>query len=252
MILKEFFEKYANDAELMDEVAEAYLQRRNYDYKPLPPKENVIAGMTGFLSKLVGREAKPSEYILMPIWFAIDDGREVRAELFKKADVLAFQPSIPLEVMEENFAKVSGMSSDEIEKLLTHDVPTAYGYLFDEWDDTLGYEVFLPEEADRELEVAFAEDIIWELTFFGIDEEKHRAALQEAIDDIREGEEDVKAGRCKSYTSFDDFRAEMGLPPMPKKTPEEIEAGRKKTYAEFLENEISRTRTLMKCREAIS
>ena len=141
---------------------------------------------------------------------------------------------------------IEGLADEELERLVHLRVfPESYAFEFSPWTEILGYEIDVRNACDvGATELCAA--VIWEMTFFGFDEEQVEAERQKLHEATREAEEISKLPeeeQRKYYVPMEEIFIEFDIP---EQTEEEKQAAHRKLCWEVLTNNLRTYQTLKK------
>lgn len=235
----------------VEDVAKCYVERRDYDEEPeLPSEDEMIKILGRFVESLLRKiPASKSEYIIVPVKYKEYGKEGVYAISYKKDDIASFKPALTMGEMEDNAVKAQTCDITELPYLIDTSLPESYSYSFTPWEETLAHEVFLPND-NPEYIAAFAEDLLWGMSFNGYTEESQDERRQELNEMIENSEKAVKEGRYRSSDEvFSELREKYGFEDL--RTPEEKEADKRRIYMEIIEAQIAITCMLLLCQNSL-
>lgn len=140
-----------------------------------------------FCEKLMNIEAKKSEYIILALPYYDEGISRVSSYMFQKdelRDSLSDYSGLIFPNLEDN------LTDEELEKYLDAVnawMPESYGYDFMDWDEVLGSEV-LYDNIERMGKDDFIADVLFEMSFNGMTEERQKERLEQLEEALRETE----------------------------------------------------------------
>lgn len=173
----------------------------------------------------------------------VNKGKELlEARLYRKENVREYAAA-PSQL--DDLEDIQNLDEDELQRLTSAKLlPDSYGFKLSPWAEILGYEV--DERNVRDVGGAsLCAAVIWEMTFFGLDEQAVEAERQKLDEAFRQAEEIQKlpeAEQDKYYLTAEEVFANWGLPP---RTEEEQQAAHQQLCDEILTNCL-RTRKALK------
>ena len=112
-------------------------------------------------------------------------------------------------------------------------LPEHYAFEFSEWDKILGAQVYLPNVKGAG-ELKFLSAVFYEMTFFGLSEERHKERVAEMEAELLESEKQLEDPEYREQcTSLDELLEEFGIE-REKPTPEEEAERHRKACEEML------------------
>ena len=231
-------------------LAEIYMTRRDYyDGLDMPTIENVDAGMTRFIEEFSNLESKDcSEYIIVPSYRSEDDERHLVSDMYKIEDLKRYEivdESTLIEI-ERNAAQadVEWLQDRMCEISCTSQNIYRYGYSWCDWSEIVEVLVF-DRDLDEERRDIFAEDVLWELTWNGIDKESHDERVEELEEMLSERIESIQSVETHTGCSIDELYEKLGVP---RKSEKEKALDRLKMYRVMLRDIIDEARILTRCK----
>ena len=205
------------------DIAAALLYRLDVD----PAKRGKgIRRITALIDSLRGMEPETTDYMLLGVYHMYDDREFLDANLYSKSELPAELVPLPGIITAKG---VDELTVDETEQA-ARAIPLPQGYAFElsPWREVLGYEVNIANAQEVGM-AAFCAAVLYEMTFFGFDEEAVDAERQKLYDSFREAEELDKLPpeeRAKHIFSAEEVFAELGIP-------EPSEEERQKTHRQM-------------------
>ena len=227
-------------------IAEQYVARRNYyGSDNMPSVEEAEKGIQSFVARLLQKDVRnDGKWIIVPVSCVDDSKREINAERYEISSVLDFVPELNMAEMETQVEKAKNADLEYVAELVANPAtPAPHMYTFEDWEDILGYQVYLLNE---NMMSAVAEDVLWYMAFNGTTNEAREVRMQEIFDDLKEAEEQIESGQCLTWGELKKrLHDEIGYEDT--RTQEEKDASRRQCYVEMLENKITRTCVLLAC-----
>lgn len=181
------------------------------DFEPAKRNEG-IRRITALIDSLRGMEQEATNYILLGVCHMYDDKEFLDANLYYKSELPAELAPLP-EVLE--MKGIDELTVDETEQAARAiQLPQCYAFELSPWREVLGYEVNIANAQEIGI-AAFYAAVLYEMTFFGFDEEAVDAERQKLYDSLREAEELDKLPleeRAKHFFSAEKVFAELGIP----------------------------------------
>lgn len=175
-------------------------------------KDKVRENMTEFINMLLTLTPKVSDDYIMIYqkYYDTDIDDEIKEysimELYKKEEL---QKSLDkIHGMENPVTYYNeSMSKDDLKGLVQkYDfMPHGYGYEFNEWEETLGYEVYTKNLTEENIQEALY-NILYEMTFNGMTRETQEERKNELDDSIKETEELLKLPEEERKKHFKDAK----------------------------------------------
>ena len=205
------------------DIAAALVDR--LDIEPAKRNEG-IRRITTLIDSLRGMEPEATDYMLLGVCHLYDDKEFLDANLYYKSELPAELTPLP-EVLE--MKGIDELTVDETEQAARAiQLPQCYAFELSPWHEVLGYEVNIANVQEVGI-AAFCAAVLYEMTFFGFDEEAVDAERQKLYDSFREAEELDKLPpeeRAKHFFSAEEVFAELGIP-------EPSEEERQKTHRQM-------------------
>ena len=206
-------------------------------------RERAMKRLIKFIKNLDKIEPVDSGHLIFGIFLVDEDGEYLDPCLYCKEELAAgFQPKSELASLES----IERLTDEELERLAhVRDFPESYAFEFSPWNEILGYEIDVRNACD----VGAAElcaAVIWEMTFFGFDEECVEAERQKLYEAAREAEEIIKLPeeeQKKCYVSSEEIFAKFDIP---ERTEEEKQEAHRKLCREVLTNNLRTYQALKK------
>ena len=226
------------------EIAAALLDK--FSNKP----ENTEQGMKRllqFIENLCQIEPVDSGHLILGVIHTGEEGEFLDPCLYCKEEITAsFREDSEL----SRLNGIEGLSEEEIKRLAQiRDFPSSYAFEFSPWNEILGYEVDM-QNACEVGAAALCAAVLWEMTFFGLDEaqvEEERRKLDELLREAEKLSALPEEEREKHYTSAEEFFAKWGFP---EPTEEERRESKRRLYREILINNLRTYRALEKYMES--
>ena len=206
-------------------------------------RDKGICRITALIDSLRYMEPDATDYMLLGVYHMYDDREFLDANLYRKSELTAELAPLPGVLAVKS---VDELTVDETEQTArTIQLPQGYAFELSPWCEVLGYEVNIANA--REVGVAaFCAAVLYEMTFFGFDEEAVDAERQKLYDSFREAEELDKLPpeeRAKHFFSAEEVFAELGIP---EPSEEERQEAHRQMCREMLINSLRTYRMLEK------
>ena len=206
-------------------------------------RERVLKRLLKFIEDLHQIEPVDSGHLILGIVHVDEDGDFLNPCLYCKEEL---EPGYRADSELAGLEDIEGLSEEEIEWLAhIRDFPASYAFEFSPWNEILGYEIDACNASDvGKAELCAA--VIWEMTFFGFDEERVEEERQKLYEATREAEEISKLPkeeREKHYVSAEELFSKFGLP---ERTEEEKQEAHRNLCREVLTNNLRTYRALKK------
>lgn len=224
-------------------LADAYVAKQDV---PPEKRDQAVERVIAFIESLKDTAPKDTNHLILGIQIVDDDEENGRREfldafLFKKDDLVA---KFDWDSSLSRVTTLEGLTDEQIEEMAhTRIFPDNYAYDLSPWTEILGYEV----DPDNALEVGpvpLAATVLWEMTFFGFDEEDVESEREERYRRVRELDKVLKFPEEKQEKYFipiEQVFAELGLP---EQTAEEQEENYRKLCREMAENGLRKYQTI--------
>ena len=191
------------------DIAAALIDRLDIE----PGKRNEgIRRITALIDILRGMEPEATDYILLGVCHMYDDREFLDANLYRKSELPAELAPLP-DIL--TMKGIDELTADETEQAARAiQLPQSYAFELSPWREVLGYEVNIANAQEVGV-AAFCAAVLYEMTFFGFDEETVDAERQKLYDSFREAEELDKLPpeeRAKHFFSAEEVFAELGIP----------------------------------------
>jgi hypothetical protein len=191
------------------DIAAALIDR--LDIEPVKRNEG-IRRITALIDSLRGMEPEATDYILLGVCHMYDDKEFLDANLYYKSELPAELAPLP-DILE--MKGIDELTVDETEQTARAiRLPQCYAFELSPWRGVLSYKVNIANA--REVGIAaLCATVLYEMTFFGIDEKTVDAERQKLCDSFREAEELDKLPpeeRAKHFFSAEEVFAELGIP----------------------------------------
>ena len=224
-------------------LADAYVAKQE-----VPPEKHdqAVECVTAFIQSLKDKDPKDTNHLILGIQIVDDDEDDSRREfldacLFKKDDLVA---KFDWDSSLSRVTTLEHLTDEQIEELAqTRILPDSYAYDLSPWSEILGYEVD-PDNAFAVGPVPLATAVLWEMTFFGFDEEDVESEREKRYRRARELDKVLKFPQEKQEKYFipiEQAFAEMGLP---EQTAEEQEENYRKLCRAMAENGLRQYQTI--------
>ena len=205
--------------------------------------ERAIKRILNFIDCLNQIEPVDSGHLILGIFHVDEDGDFLDPCLYCKEELEAgYRADSELSGLED----IEELAEEEIERLAhLRDFPESYAFEFSPWNEILGYEINVRNTCD----VGTAElcaAIIWEMTFFGFEEDKVEAERQKLHEAAREAEKISKLleeDQRKYYVPMEEVFAEFDIP---EQTEEEKQEAHRNLCREVLTNNLRTYQALKK------
>ncbi len=201
-------------------------------------REAAIQRITEFIMAL--RDIEPCEtgHLLLGIYHFDDDGEFLDPCLYSKKELLAeFAPESELSQM-KSLAEIDPLDDEDLDRLAHCKArPESYSFMLSPWNEILGYEVE-PRNVEEVGSAVLCAEILYEMTFFGFEEETVEAERQKLHDSIREFEEIRRLPeeeQKKHFIPAEELFAKLGLP---ERTENEEQSEQRRLCREVLANQI--------------
>lgn len=222
------------------DIAAALIDR--LDVEPAK-RDKGIRRITALIDTLRGMELEATDYMLLGVYHMYEDKEFLNANLYCKSELHAKLAPLPDILAVKD---VDELTADETEQTARAiQLPQGYAFELSPWCEVLGYEVNIANA--REVGVAaFCAAVLYEMTFFGFDEEAVDAERQKLYDSFREAEELDKLPpeeRAKHFFSAEEVFAGLGIP---EPSEEERQEAHRQMCREMLINSLRTYRMLEK------
>ena len=175
-------------------------------------RDRDIHRITALIDILHGMEPETTDYMLLSVYHMYDDKEFLDANLYCKSELPAELAPLP------DILAVKGINElavDETEQAARAiQLPQGYAFELSPWREVLGYEVNIAN-AQKVGIAALCAAVLYEMTFFGFDEEAVEAERQKLYDSLHEAEELDKfppEERAKHFFSTEEVFAELDIP----------------------------------------
>lgn len=205
---------------------------RQPDYEKPYDRDIVENNMKKFIETLVDLTPKDDkkEHIMIYEKYWDDEEEYTSLELYIREDILNCIKEIDGKELPVTEDYSLDMSSEELRELCRKfNFPQGYGYEFNEWEETLGYEVYEGNLTKENIQDCIY-DVLFEMSFNGMTREHQEERRKELDDSIKEVEEIRKLPeeeQKKHFHTLDDLYDEFD---MERPTPEEHEMSLRKTW----------------------
>ena len=206
-------------------------------------RERAKKRLVQFIEDLNQIEPVESGHMVLGIFHVDEDGDYLDPCLYRKEDLAA---GLPPDSELDKLECIDGLCEAEVERLAhIRDFPESYAFEFSRWNEILGYEIDVRNAYDvGATELCAA--VIWEMTFFGFDEERVEAERQKLHEAAREAEEIRKLPeeeQRKFYVPMEEVFAKFDIP---ERTEEEKQEAHRKLCREVLTNNVRTYQALKK------
>lgn len=197
-------------------------------------REQAEEALTRFVRSLDPIEPVGERDLILGILRTSEEGEFLEPCLYRKAEIAA---KFHIEPELEELSGLEGLSEEEIERLAYLDpLPDSYAFEYAPWNEVLGCEVYLPNA--REVgETALCAAVLWEMSFFGLEESRVERAREQLHEAVQEAEEE----RNKSFVSLEELCESLGIP---RQTEEEKRKSHLRLCREQLTNRLRTYRVL--------
>ena len=198
-------------------------------------RERVMKRLVKFIEGLNQIEPVDCGHLILGIFRVDEDGDFLDPCLYCKEELEAgCRADSELAGLED----IEELAEEEIERLAhLRDFPESYAFEFSPWKEILGYEIDVRNTYDvGATELCAA--VIWEMTFFGFDEERVEVERQKLHEAAREAEEIRKLPeeeQRKYYVSMKEVFAKFDIP---ERTEEEKQETHRKLCREEQTNNL--------------
>ena len=194
------------------DIANAFIDRLRIKTKHL---EKALRRMMDFILTLCDIEPCETGYLLLGIYHFDENGEFLNPCLYVKKDLISEFDSASEIAQLKDIAEIDALDVEVAERLAhIRFCPENYGFEFAPWKEILGYEL----DAHNVQEVgpaALCAEILYEMTFFGFDEDKVETERQKLYETVRESEEFRKLPQeeqKKHFIPAEKLFAEFGIP----------------------------------------
>lgn len=222
------------------EQARLICENRPYYEKPYD-KEIVEKNITQFIDTLIGLKPKKDnkEHIMIYEKYWDDEAEECTAlELYVRKDLIDCIEKIKGKELPVTEDYSLDMPSEKLKELcLKFEFPQGYGYEFNAWEETLGYEVYERNLTDENIQNCIYA-VLFELSFNGMTrdtQEERRKELDDSIKEMEELRALPKEEQEKHFHTIDDLYAEFNIE---RPTPEEQEKSYRKVWYYSLKSNL--------------
>ena len=222
------------------DIATALLDRLNVE----PAKRDKgIRRITALIDTLRDMEPEATDYMLLGVYHMYEDKEFLDANLYCKSELPAELAPLPDILAVKG---VDDLTVDETEQAaLAIQLPQGYAFELSPWCEVLGYEVDIANEQEVGV-AALCAAVLYEMTFFGFDEEVVDTERQKLYDSLHEAEELDKLPpeeREKHFFSAEEVFTELGVP---EPSEEEQQETHRQMCREMLINSLRTYRMLEK------
>lgn len=199
------------------------------------------------LDRMTQIEPAESDMVILGqyTYYEFDNDFFFDTSAYKKEDLKNWEDNCDVAIIQNR-----DMTFEEKMKFMSdHHLPTSYAYEFNEWAETLGYDVSETNIALYTPVVVLA-DIINEMTFFGDQEEdvlEQKAVIDERVAEVDAILEMPEEEKAKHFVSMDDFFESIGY--VDERTEEEKTDTETKIRDAMILNWIAKYKMLKKCCE---
>lgn len=205
-------------------------------------REQAIGRIVTWMEGLKTIQPVETDCLLLGIICVNKDKEFLEPRLYRKQDLREYTAA-PSEL--DNLENIQNLDEEKLQRLASARLlPDSYGFNLSPWAEILGYEVD-ERNAQDVGGAALCAAVIWEMTFFGLDEqavEAERKKLDEALRQAEEMQKLPEAEQDKNYLTAEEVFANWGFPPQ---TEEEQQASHQQLCEEILTNCL-RTRKALK------
>ena len=165
------------------DIAAALIDRLDVE---VSQRDKGIRRITALIDSLRGMEPEATDYILLGVYHMYDDKEFLDANLYCKGELPAELAPLP-DILAVKC--IDELTADETEQAARAiQLPQCYAFELSPWREVLGYEVNIANAQEVGI-AAFCAAVLYEMTFFGFDEEAVDAERQKLYDSFREAEE---------------------------------------------------------------
>ena len=227
----------------VEDVARAFVDRLRAETEQ---REKAMQRMTKFVLSLRDIEPCESGHLLLGIYHFDDDGEFLDPCLYSQKELLAeFEPELELSQL-KSLAEIDSLDNDELDRLAhSKSRPESYSFILSPWNEVLGYKVNSHNVQDVGA-AALCAEVLYEMTFFGFEEEKVEAERRNLHETLRESEEIRKLPeeeQKKHFIPAEELFAKLGLP---ERTKDEEQSEQRRRCREVLTNKIRTHQALLK------
>lgn len=227
----------------MEDVVRAFIDRLRAETEQ---REKAIQRMTKFVLSLRDIEPCESGHLLLGIYHFDDDGEFLDPCLYSKKELLVeFEPESELSQL-KSLAEIDSLEDEELDRLAHFKSrPESYSFILSPWNEILGYEVNSHNVQDVGA-AALCAEVLYEMTFFGFEEEKVEAEHRQLHETMRKSEEIRKLpeeDQKKHFIPAEELFAKLGLPERAKN---EEQSEQRRLCREVLTNKIRTHHALLK------
>ena len=234
----------------VSKLAKIYMERRDYyDGADMPEIANVEAGMARFIASLHDLDSSgEGGYIIIPVLCHEEGTVRLCANMYKVDDVIRYETidESRLHGIEINtpYEDIGWLKRQLNSISRTSQSIDSYSYSWNDWSEIVEVPV-IEEGLDEDGKDAVAEDIIWEMTWNGLDKEKHDERVEELEKMLSERSEETKQADASKGLSLEDLRKELGLP---QKSEEEKKHDRLVMWRTAVIDAVQEARALASCK----
>ena len=206
-------------------------------------RERAIKRLVQFIEDLNKIEPIESGHMILGIFHVDEDGDYLDPCLYRKENLAA---GLPLDSELARLECIDGLCEAEVERLAhIRDFPESYAFEFSRWSEILGYEIDVRNARDVGVPELCAA-IIWDMTFFGFEEEQvevERRKLDEAARESEEIRKRPEEEQKKYYIPAEEVSAKFGFP---ERTEEEKRKSHRRLCRETFTNNLRTYHALQK------
>lgn len=191
------------------DIAAALVDR--LDIEPVKRNEG-IRRIVALIDSLRGMEPETTDYMILGVYHMYDDREFLDANLYCKSEIPAGLAPLPDVLAAKGVGKLPVDETEQTARAIQ--IPQGYAFELSPWCEVLGYEVNIANAHEVGI-AAFCAAVLYEMTFFGFDEEAVEAERQKLYDSLHEAEELDKLPpeeREKHFFATEEVFAELGIP----------------------------------------
>lgn len=218
-----------------EELAMAFADRLGIDPER---REKAAQRMLRLILTLHGMEPCKTGHLLLGIYHFDADGEFLDPCLYDKKEIITeFDPASAFSQLKDP-SQIDALDDDTAERLAhIRFRPESYGFELSPWNEILGFEV----DADNVQAVGAAAlclEILYEMTFFGFEEEQVEAERQRVYEAVRESEEIRKLPEEEQEKHFIPAERIFTEFNVPERTEKEQQADHRRLCREVLSNNM--------------
>ena len=206
-------------------------------------RDEGIRRITALIDSLCGMEPETTDHMLLGIYHMYEDKELLDTNLYCKSELPGELAPLPDLLAAKGVAE---LTEDETEQAAhAIQLPQSYAFELSPWREVLGYEVDLANAQEVGI-AAFCAAVLYEMTFFGFDENVVDIERQKLYDSLREAEELDRLPpekRAKHFFSAEEVFSKLGIP---EPSEEERKERHRQMCREVLVNSLRTYRMLAK------